>query len=64
MAPTVQLSPLVSAIGSGAKAGPYRINCNGQWKPKSEGFGHTCMTLNMKNESILGMGTNDTDICQ
>jgi hypothetical protein len=31
-----------------ARIGNYRLHCNDQWKPKSEGFGHAYMTQDMK----------------
>jgi hypothetical protein len=40
------------------KAGVYRLNCNEQWTHKLEGFGHACMTWNMKKEPISQMGTD------
>jgi hypothetical protein len=38
-----------------ARIGKYRLRCNDQWKPKSEGFGHAYMTKEMKKEPILQM---------
>jgi hypothetical protein len=33
--------------------GSYRLRCNDQWKPKSEGLGHAYITQDMKKEPIL-----------
>jgi hypothetical protein len=41
-----------------ARIGNYRLHCNDQWKPKSEGFGHAYMTQDMKREPILQMGSD------
>jgi hypothetical protein len=41
-----------------AKVENYRQHCNDQWTPTSEGFGHACMTQDMKNEPILQMGSD------
>jgi hypothetical protein len=41
-----------------ARIGNYRLRCNDQWKPKSEGFGHAYTTQNMRKESILKMGSD------
>jgi hypothetical protein len=37
------LPPLHLHVEAEVKAGNYRLNCNDQWKPKSEGFGHAYM---------------------
>jgi hypothetical protein len=57
--------PLHLQLEVEAKAGVYRLNCNYQRKPKSEGSGHADMTWNMKKEPILQLGKdkNDTEIC-
>jgi hypothetical protein len=34
------------------------MDCNDQWKPRSEGFGHARMTRNMERESILRTETD------
>jgi hypothetical protein len=34
------LPPLHLQVKVEAKIGNYRLRCNKQWKPKSEGFGH------------------------
>jgi hypothetical protein len=47
------LHPLHMQVIAEAKVGNYRLHCSGQWKPKSEGFGHTYMTQDMKEEPIL-----------
>jgi hypothetical protein len=39
-----------------ARIGNYRLCCNDQWKPKSEGFGHAYMTQDMKKEPIYKWG--------
>jgi hypothetical protein len=49
------LHPLHLQVEVEAKADNYRLRCNDQWKPKSEGFGHANMTLDMKKEPILQM---------
>jgi hypothetical protein len=41
-----------------AKVGNYRLRCNEQWRPESEGFGHAYMIKDMKKESILLMGSD------
>jgi hypothetical protein len=39
-----------------ARIGNYRLRCNDEWKPKSEGFEHVpYMTQDMKKEPILQM---------
>jgi hypothetical protein len=50
------LPPLHLLLGAEAKSEVYRLNCNHQWKPKSEGFRHTYMTQKMKKEPIIRMG--------
>jgi hypothetical protein len=42
------------------KAGIYRLDCNYQWKSKTEGFGHAFMTWNMEKEPIIRMGADET----
>jgi hypothetical protein len=52
-------TPLTTPVGgSGGQVGNYRLHCNNQWKPKSEGFGHACRTLNMEKEPTLQMGSD------
>jgi hypothetical protein len=41
-----------------ARVGNYRLRCNHQWKPKSEGFGHAYMIQDMEKEPILQMGAD------
>jgi hypothetical protein len=41
-----------------AKIGNYRVCCNEQWKPISEGFGYAYMTQDMEKEPILQMGSD------
>jgi hypothetical protein len=41
-----------------ANVGNYRLRCNEQWRPESEGFGHAYMIQNMKKEPILQMGSD------
>jgi hypothetical protein len=36
-----------------AKIGNYKLRCNEQWKPKSEGVGHAYMTQDMEKRPIL-----------
>jgi hypothetical protein len=45
-----------------AKVGNYRLHCNEQQRPESEGFGHAHMIQDMKKEPILQMGS-DKMIC-
>jgi hypothetical protein len=52
------LPPLHLQLEAEAKAGIYRLDCNNRWKPKSEGFGHACMTPNMESEPIPWIGTD------
>jgi hypothetical protein len=47
------LPPLHLHVEVEAKIGNYRLRCNEQWKPKSEG--HAYMTQVMEKESILQM---------
>jgi hypothetical protein len=42
------LPPLHLQVEAEARIGNYRLRCNVQWKPKSEGFEHAYMTQNMK----------------
>jgi hypothetical protein len=53
------LPPVHLQLEEEAKAEIYRLYCNDQWKPKSEGFGHTYMTQDMKKEPILQMGSDN-----
>jgi hypothetical protein len=41
-----------------AKVGNYRLLCNEQWRPESEGFGHAYMIQDTKKEPILQMGSD------
>jgi hypothetical protein len=52
------LPPLHLQVEVEARISNYRLRCNDQWKPKSEGFGHAYMTQNMKREPILQMGSD------
>jgi hypothetical protein len=52
------LPPLHLQMEAEAKIGNYRLRCNEQWKPKSEGFGHAYMTQDMEKEPILQMGSD------
>jgi ribonuclease HI len=51
------LPPLHLQAETEARIGNYRLRCNGQWKPKSEGCGHAYMTRDIETEPILQMGT-------
>jgi hypothetical protein len=44
------LPPLHLQVEAEAKAGNYRLDCNDQWKSKSEVFGHANMTQDMEKE--------------
>jgi ribonuclease HI len=50
------LPPLHLQVEAEAKIGNYRLRCSDQWKPKSKGFGHACITQDMKTEPMLQMG--------
>jgi hypothetical protein len=50
--------PLDLQLQAETKAGIYRLYCNDQWKPKSEGFGHAYINQDIKKEPILQMGTD------
>jgi hypothetical protein len=52
------LPPLHLRVEAEAKIDNYRLRCNGQWKPKSEGFGHAYMTRDIDTEPILQMRTD------
>jgi hypothetical protein len=52
------LPPLDLQVEAEAKIGNYRLRCNKQWKPKSEGSGHAYMTRDMEKEPILEMGSD------
>jgi hypothetical protein len=52
------LPPLHLQVEAKARIGNYRLHCNNQWKPKSEGFGHAYMTQDMEKEPILQMGSD------
>jgi hypothetical protein len=47
------LPPLHLQLEVVAKIRNYRLRCNEQWKPKSEGFGHTYMSQDIEKEPIL-----------
>jgi hypothetical protein len=42
------LPPLYLQVEAEAMIGSYRLSCNQQWKPKSEGFGHAHMAWDME----------------
>jgi hypothetical protein len=46
------LPPLHLQVEAKGKVRNYRLRCNAQWKPKSEGSGHVYMTQDMKKEQI------------
>jgi hypothetical protein len=50
------LIPLHLQVEAEAKVGNYTLRYNDQWKPKSEGFGHTYMSQDMKKEPICKWG--------
>jgi hypothetical protein len=52
------LPPLHLQMEVEDRIGNYRLRCNDQWKPKSEGFRHAYMTQGMKKELILQMGSD------
>jgi hypothetical protein len=52
------LPPLQLQVAVEAKIENYRLCCNEQQKPKSEGFGHTYMTQDMEKEPILQLGSD------
>jgi hypothetical protein len=58
-APTVAMEvllehpPLHLQMEAEAKVGNYRLRCNEQWRPESEGFGHAYMIPVMKKEPIV-----------
>jgi hypothetical protein len=52
------LPPVHLQVEAKAKIGNYRLRCNKQWKPKTEGFGHADITQNMEKEPILQMGSD------
>jgi hypothetical protein len=52
------LPPLQLQVEAEAKVGFYRLHCNKQWNPKSEGFGHTYITQDMEKEHILQIGSD------
>jgi hypothetical protein len=52
------LPPLHLHVEAENKTRNYKLRCNEQWKPKSEGFGHTYMTQDMEKEPILQMGSD------
>jgi hypothetical protein len=41
-----------------ARIGNYRLRCNDEWKPHSEGFRHAHMTQDIETEHVLLMGTD------
>jgi hypothetical protein len=56
----LRLPPLHLQLEAEAKIGNYRLRCNEQWKLKSDGFGHSYMTLDMEKQPILQMGSGKT----
>jgi hypothetical protein len=52
------LPPLHLQMGVEARRGNYKLRCNEQWKPKSEGFGQAYLTRDMESEPILQMGSD------
>jgi hypothetical protein len=50
------LPPLHLQVEVETRVGNYRLHCNDQWKPKSEGFGHAHMFQDIEKETILQMG--------
>jgi hypothetical protein len=53
------LPPLHLQMDVEARIGNYRLRCNEQWKPKSEGFGHTYLTRDMESEPILQVWSDE-----
>jgi hypothetical protein len=66
MAPTAAMEVLLGLLPlhlqveaeAEARIGNYKLRCDSQWKPKSEGFGHAYMTRDIETEPILQMGTD------
>jgi hypothetical protein len=58
MAILLGLPPLHLQMDAEAKVSNYRLRCNEQWRPESEGFGHAYMIQDMKKEHILQMGSD------
>jgi hypothetical protein len=52
------LPPLHLQEEAEARIGNYRLRCNDQRKPRSEGFGHANITQDIETEPILLMGTD------
>jgi hypothetical protein len=52
------LPPLNLQVEAEAMIESFRLRCNEQWKPKSEGFGHAYMARDMEKEHILQMGSD------
>jgi hypothetical protein len=52
------LPPLHLQLEAEGRAGIYKLYCNDQWRPKSEGFGHAYMTQGMREKPVLQMGTD------
>jgi ribonuclease HI len=52
------LPPLHLQVEPEAMIGSYRLRCNEQWKPKSEGLGHAHMARDMEKEPILQRGSD------
>jgi hypothetical protein len=50
--------PLHLQMEAETRTGNYRLSCNEQRKPKSEGFGHAYITRDIKTEPILQMGSD------
>jgi hypothetical protein len=51
-------SPMHLQVEVEAQVENYRLCNNDQREPKSAGFGHACMTQDMKQEPILQMGSD------
>jgi hypothetical protein len=49
------LPPLHLQVGAEAMIVNYRLRCNEQWKPKSEGFRHAYTARDMEKLPILQM---------
>jgi hypothetical protein len=49
-------TPLHLQMEAEARIQNYRLGCNEQWNPKSEGSGHTYLTRDKESEPILQMG--------
>jgi hypothetical protein len=47
----LELPPLHLQVEAEARIGNYRLRCNDQWKPKTEGFGHAHMFRDMEKRT-------------